>query len=510
QDRTQSIGYDGRDAVVITIFRQRRGNTGNISDAVTKLVKTFEYPTNVHGEVAYDQARFINTSIDNVRDAILVGGLFSVLILLGFLRSWRATLISALAIPITISITFLFLYAVGETLNLMSLGGLAVAIGLIIDDTVVVIENIARHLAPGQANRGDPVDLASGEITGAVIGSTLTTVLVFVPLAFISGVYGQFFASLSWSLAIAVLVSMVISLTLVPVFAAKFLAGRPMPQPGRIYRGLANIYEAVLSVALRAPKTTLTIALLAVPAGVVLITGIPNVFAVREEGKPPPAPLFKGIETGLMPAMDEGAFILDYYAPTGTPLARTEKIAQTLEHVLSENPDVQAYVRRTGSENGMFATQTSRGDIQVLLRPAEDDPISIVAKPVRPPFNLIEDEIKRDGIEKIRKKYRRRPAPRIMEEIEDEVKEHFSEHQLRFETIPIMEDELNDLSGANRPIEVKLFGPQYSELRQLAEEVVGKTLEDKGKGRGIKGINTNVFEGNPDLLVHVDGAKSAR
>src|SRR5262249_2090131 len=155
--------------------------------------------------------------------------------------------------------TFLFLHWSGETLNLMSLGGLAVAIGLIIDDTVVVIENIARHLAPvplpdsvpgGHSGTGrgteivsDPVSAASTEITGAVVGSTFTTVLVFVPLAFIVGVYGQFFAALSWSLSIAVLVSMVISLTLIPVFAAKFLAGRPMPSPGPIYRLVAYVYE---------------------------------------------------------------------------------------------------------------------------------------------------------------------------------------------------------------------------------------------------------------------------
>src|SRR5262249_40901482 len=162
-------------------------------------------------------------------------------------------------IPTTLAITFLFLHWSGETLNLMSLGGLAVAIGLIIDDTVVVIENIARHLTP-QAHGSQPldqaptaavtpeaaIDAASSEITGAVVGSTFTTVLVFVPLAFIVGVYGQFFASLSWSLSIAVLVSMVISLTVIPVFAAKFLAGRPMPAPGPIYRLFAYVYEIVL------------------------------------------------------------------------------------------------------------------------------------------------------------------------------------------------------------------------------------------------------------------------
>src|SRR5205823_418410 len=238
-----------------------------------------------------------------------------------------------------------------------------------IDDTVVVIENIARHLTPGpqsaertaqsaerrdQGAEGtgksgdgedtalnpalrsalraprsaplDPVDAASSEITGAVIGSTLTTVVVFVPLAFIVGVYGQFFASLSWSLCIAVLVSMVISLTLVPVFAAKFLAGRPMPEPGRVYRAVAHVYELGLAVALRFPFVTLTLSLAAVGVGVLLYTGIPDPHA-PPPGKPPPPPYFKGLETGLMPQMDEGAFILDYWAPTGTPLARTAEIA---------------------------------------------------------------------------------------------------------------------------------------------------------------------------------------
>ncbi len=212
QDRTQSIGFDQKDAVAITIFRRLGGNTINISNDLQALLAKDGLtlpagtphkgqPHNIQATLVYDQARFVEASVGNVRDAIIVGGLFSVLILLLFLRSWRATLISALAIPTTLAITFLLLYWSGETLNLMSLGGLAVAIGLIIDDTVVVVENIARHLTPGgvadrSSQAADPVDAASKEITGAVIGSTLTTVLVFVPLAFIVGVYGQFFASL--------------------------------------------------------------------------------------------------------------------------------------------------------------------------------------------------------------------------------------------------------------------------------------------------------------------------
>jgi multidrug efflux pump subunit AcrB len=511
QDRASSVGFEGHDAVVITIFRQLNGNTVNISNDVRDLLARQRPPSNIRATVAYDQAGFVNTAVDNVRDAILIGSLFSVLILLAFLRSWRATLISALAIPTTLAITFLFMHWVGATLNLMSLGGLAVAVGLIIDDTVVVIENIARHLTPHGAatTERDPVDAASSEITGAVIGSTLTTVIVFVPLALIVGVYGQFFASLSWSLSIAVLVSMVISLTVIPVFAAKFLAGRPMPEPGKFYHFFVDRYEKLFETSLRFPWATLMVSFAAIGVGVLLITGIPNVFAKREPGQPRPAPLVRGLETGLMPAMDEGSFALDYLAPTGTPLKRTEEMAKELEHLLMENPDVDVFVRRAGTEMGLFATKTNRGDIQVSLRPAENDLWSLLTKPVRPEFSKIEAELKRDGKEAIRRKYRRRSMTAVMKELEDEIDEHFSDSQLKTERVPIVQDQLNDLSGQNKPIELKLFGPDYAVLREMAEKVA-KTIEEKGKGRGIKEVNSHVYDGNPDLMVNVKGYWTAR
>jgi multidrug efflux pump subunit AcrB len=376
----------------------------------------------------------------------------------------------------------------------------------------------------------DPVDAASGEITGAVVGSTLTTVLVFVPLAFIVGVYGQFFASLSWSLSIAVLLSMVISLTLIPVFAAKFLAGRPMPPPGRVYNFVAHIYELGLGVALAHPWVTLGLAVLVTGAGVVLYTGIPDPRPARTASKAdqgtdaprspakdvPRPPLVKGLETGLMPAMDEGAFTVDYWAPSGAPLEQTEKMAREIEKILSKNPDVQAYVRRTGAELGIFATQTSRGDIQVVLRSAEDNPYNLLAKRVRPPLEDVEKELKaqgkkldEEGKEIIRKKYRRRPVTKVMEEVEDEIKENYAEHQLKVELIQIMQDELGDLSGASKPVEVKLYGPDQKQLRALADQI-GEMLEKKGKGRGIKEVMSNVFEGNPDVLIDVDTVRADR
>ncbi len=576
QDRVHSVGFDGKDAVVISIFRQLHGNSIEISRQVRELIAKHPFPSNIKSTVVYDQANFVNTAVDNVRDAILIGSLFSILILLAFLRSWRATLISALAIPTTLAITFLFLYWAGETLNLMSLGGLAVAIGLIIDDTVVVIENIARHLTPEQSNRArrslaatplrrksrlkpwtwfqsatpphahqsldstskendssqssqpetdkDPVTAASSEITGAVIGSTLTTVIVFVPLALISGVYGQFFSSLSWALSIAILVSMIISLTLVPVFAAKFLAGRPMPEPGRIYNFFVDRYEKIFETSLHFPWLTMLISFLAIGVGFLLFTGVPDLRSDKNAGNPTaatkkddnahaedkkPEPtrrpvLIKGLETGLMPEMDEGSFALDYDAPTGTPLQQTEEMAKVLEEILQGNPDVDVYVRRTGTQMGVFATKSNRGDIQVSLRPAEDDIWSLLTKPVRPELAKIEKELKETGKDAIRKKYRRRPMLKVMDEINDKIKDHFSKHQFQTECIPIVQDQLNDLSGQNRPLEIKLFGPDYNKLRELAEEVA-ETLEKKGKGRGFKEVNSHVFAGNPDLMIQVKG-----
>src|SRR3954469_17694349 len=186
KDRTMSIGYDQKDAVVITVFRRLGGNTVQVSRDVAALLEergltkptddpAKKPPRNIRATVVYDQAAFVRSAVDNVRDAILVGGLFSVLVLFAFLRSWRATLISALAIPTTLAISFLFLNWTGATLNLMSLGGLAVAIGLIIDDTVVVVENIARHLGPGVRGQRSEVRSVAAKVEANVqAGSSLT------------------------------------------------------------------------------------------------------------------------------------------------------------------------------------------------------------------------------------------------------------------------------------------------------------------------------------------------
>jgi CzcA family heavy metal efflux pump len=450
EDRTMAIRSNGKDAVALTVFRRLGGNALAVSHALADVLADAvrSAPPGVAIHPVYDQGVLVRTAIDNVRDAIVIGGLMSVAILLLFLKSLRATLIAALSIPLSLVITFVFLNLSGDTLNLMSLGGLAVAIGLIIDDTVVVIENIARHLAEGQS--GDAaVDRASREISGAVIGSTLTTILVFVPLAFVSGVVGQFFQSLSLSLSVALIVSMVVSLTIIPVLAARFLGRRPMPTTGPIYNLIADLYEGLLKIGLRFPITAVVLSLLAM---------VPLWWLATH------------METGFMPDMDEGAFVLDYEMPVGTSLAQTDKVLRRVEELLIKTPDISGYIRRTGAELGFFATESYTGDILVSLKPTGQ----------------------------------RRPSKEIIDGLREEIEEEIPELETEF--VPLIQDQLNDLAGVDSPIEVKIFGPDFATLRELAEKV-GKIVEEI---HGTADMNAHVFLGNPDIVIRPDSVQTAR
>jgi multidrug efflux pump subunit AcrB len=320
---------------------------------------------------------------------------------------------------------------------------------LIIDDTVVVIENISRHLAAGETGDG-AIDRASREISGAVIGSTFTTILVFVPLAFVHGVIGQFFQSLSLALSVSLLVSMVVSLTIIPVLASRYLARRPMPTTGPIYDMAARGYEGMLKFGLRFPRLGVLAALLMV---------LPAWF------------LFNHVKSGFMPDMDEGAFVVDYFMPVGTSLAQTDKVARRIETVLQKTPDVASYIRRTGAELGLYATESFRGDILVSLKPADQ----------------------------------RRSMDVIFEEVEKQIKTEVPELET-MELVPLIRDQINDLSGVEKPIEVKVFGPDFNTLRELAEQV-GKILE---KSPELTEVNSNVQLGNPDIVVRANSAQAAR
>jgi len=450
-DRTALISGDGKVAANINVSQQIGANILNVragvESALNDLAKTL--PAGLKLSKTYDLAEFVATAIVNVRDAIIVGGVLAVIVLLVFLRDWRLTLVASVTLPLTVMTTFLVMRWLGETINVMSMGGLAVAIGLVIDDAVVVVENIYRHLSSDSPARA--VELAMREIVGPVVGSTLTTVVVFVPLGMLSGVVGQFFKALSITLASAVLISLVQALTLIPLlarFAARRREGRTEAAHAPAAGPLERFYTRTLDSTMRAPVVGLIVALLLGVTGVLL---------------------FMRVGTGFLPEADEGGFVIDYLSPAGSALEETNTILQGVEQILQKTPDIAAFTRRTGSELGLFATQQNKGDILVRLKPRGE----------------------------------RRPAEEVISDLRDKLTE--AAPQLEIEFIQLLQDMIGDLEGAAEPIEVKVFGDNPETLAGISEQVESM-LE------GVKGVVdvVGVQRGNPETTWEFDTGSLGR
>lgn len=450
-DRTSLISGNGRVASNISVSQQVGSNIldvrAGVESALTDLAHAL--PAGLTLSKTYDLAEFVATAIANVRDAILVGGVLAVIVLLVFLRDWRLTLVASVTLPLTVMTTFLVMRWLGETINVMSMGGLAVAIGLVIDDAVVVVENIYRHLDDGEGP-GHAVQLAMHEIAAPVIGSTLTTVVVFVPLGMLSGVVGQFFRALSITLTAAVLISLVQALTLIPLLARRAANRRAAAGARHASQGawLEHAYSRTLDATMRRPIAGIVLAVLLAVAGVVL---------------------FRGVGTGFLPAADEGGFVVDYLSPPGSALEETDTLLKGVERVLQETPDVAAFTRRTGSELGLFATQQNSGDIIVRLKP--------------------------------------RGARRHADEVINDLRDKFAEAspQLEIEFVQLLQDMIGDLEGAPTPIEVKVFGDDPDTLAAISEQVE-HALD------GVTGVVdiVGVQRGNPETTWDIDPLAAGR
>ncbi len=449
-DRTALISGDGKVAANISISQQIGANILDVRSGVESALQDLAHalPAGLRITKTYDLAEFVSTAIANVRDAILVGGLLAVIVLLIFLRDWRLTLVASITLPLTVMTTFLVMRWLGETINVMSMGGLAVAIGLVIDDAVVVVENISRHLNSGESP-AQSVQLAMRELIAPVVGSTLTTVVVFVPLGLLSGVVGQFFRALSLTLAAAVLISLVQALTLIPLLA-RFAARRHgeavqrAHEKGRIERW----YLDSLGSLMRRPAIGILAAVLLAVAG---------------------GALFSVVGTGFLPEADEGGFVIDYLSPAGTALEETNRILQGVEGILQQTPEIAAFTRRTGSELGLFATQQNKGDILVRLVPRN----------------------------------RRRSADEVISDLREKLTQKAP--QLEIEFIQLLQDMIGDLEGAPTPIEVKVFGDDADALADISERTE-KLLS------GIDGVVdvVGVQRGNPETTWEIDQVGAGR
>ena len=444
-DRTMLVTGNGRDAVVMTIAQQIGANILTVKGGVDGVLNGLAgvLPAGIRITRVYDLAEFVQDSIANVRDAILIGGFLAIVVLLVFLRDWRLTLIAAATLPMAVIPTFVFLRLFGGTVNLMSLGGLAVAIGLVIDDAVVVVENVHRRAGDGGASVVDAVD----QLMAPLVSSTLTTVVVFAPLALLSGVPGQFFRALSLSLSVAVLISLALSISVVPLMA-RWAAGHHRPS-GETHGRLDRAYGRLLQEVVGRPVVAIAFAI---------------VLAALTTA------LFYQVRTGFFPAADEGGFVLDYLTPAGSALSETDRQVRAIESVIAETPEVAAYSRRTGSELGLFATAQNTGDVLVRLKPRHQ---------------------------------RGRTADDIISDIRDRV--HEAAPLVDVEFVQLLQDMLGDLQGDPEPVEVKIFGDDPDRLAMLAEPV-----EQMLNGvDGVVDV-VGPQQGNPEVTWNVDPLAAER
>ena len=448
-DRTVRVGGPRGETVLLSVSRLEGASTPDVVHGVEAVARDLarSFPRGVIIEPVYDQARLVTESIASVRDAIIVGIVLCLLVLGVSLRNARAGFIAALTVPATLAITFLSMKAFHQTINLMSLGGMAVAIGLVIDDAIVVIEAIARRLERHE-NPHDAAANGTRDMAPAVIGTTITTVIVFVPLAFVSGLVGDFFAALAITLSSAVVISLFVALIAVPALAGGAL--RATPNATRASR-LERLYGAVANWGARHRIVGPLLLAVSIAAGIACA---------------------RAMESGFLPEMDEGAFVMDYFLPAGTSLTETDAAARRIEHVLASQPEIETFSRRTGAELGpIAATQINRGDIMVRLVPGNR---------------------------------RHASASEVIARVRDRVQRAVPEARTEF--VQVLQDVLNDLAGAPRPIEIKLFGDRYDRLADLSTQVVSRI----GNVPGLVDLYSGVEAPAPSLVFRVDRDAAAR
>lgn len=435
-------------AILVTVIKQPGTNAVSIIDEVqnrwNKLQKVM--PQSVKVEKWYDMTTFIKSAIGSVRDAIFLGALLTFIILLLFLRRLRITLVTVTIIPVALLITFIFIKLTGMNLNLMSLGGLAAAIGILVDNAIVVIENIERYLEEGY-ERKDAVVTATSEIIPPLLGATLTTLVVFVPLVFLTGVPGIFFRALASTLAIAVVVSMLLAVFLTPALAVVFISTKKK-KPGKVMPVLVKAQQKTLKQFIKSPVITFTLILLF------------SIIAVYS---------YLNIPSGFLPEWDEGTIVHDYIAPPGSSIESTKNMLRPIAQYIMSIPEVKSYSLRTGRSLAHPRTHANDGDFVISLKEGH----------------------KRSSFE-------------IMDQIRQFDKTH--EPRLEPELFQVLPDRLNDLSGEIAPIVIKVFGKNLTLIRETASQIADSLELIPGAVDVYKGYSKS----EPELTVHVKEEAAAR
>jgi multidrug efflux pump subunit AcrB len=484
------VTANGKPAVLLNINRQPDGNTVQVAQEVHDEIDRFRktLPPGVQIQPFYDQSIIVSDSIRSVRDAILLGLILASIILVVFLRDWGTSLVAGLVIPVTVTVTFIALKIMGQTFNLMTLGGLAAAVGLVIDDAIVVVENIVLHRDAGQG-RLQAIRSALKEITIPLIGSTITPVVVFIPLIVITGVTGVFFRALAVTMTVSLLTSLALAVTWTPTLSQYFIKGRGgkhHPENAQaetsessvssaededsaqnddamkllaaeekhlsgFFLRVVNFHERWLRRALERPGLLVIFSAALIVASYLCYT-------------------FSGSD--LLPEMDEGGFVIDYIMPAGSSLAETNRVVGHVEEMLREVPEVESTSRRTGLQLGLASvTEANTGDILVKLK----------AK-------------------------RKRDIEEIISDVRADIKQQ--EPALDIEFIQVLQDMIGDLTSAPEPIQIKLFSQDPKQLEQWAPKVAEAIGKIKGVVDILNGIENTIS--GPAVTFQVDPSVAAR
>ncbi|MBA2593251.1 MAG: efflux RND transporter permease subunit, partial [Gammaproteobacteria bacterium] len=446
------VTADGRAAVLFQIYQQPGGNTVQIADGVKHKLRELrtQIPHGVTISNWYDQSELITASAASARDAVAIGVGLAALTLLVFLGDWKVTVIAAVTVPAVLAASLLLLYAFEMSLNIMTLGGIAAAVGLIIDDAIVMIEQIVRRVREREVETFvATVQCAAGEFTQPLLASSTATIVILAPLAFLTGVTGAFFKALSFTMATSLILSFFVAWLIVPILSARMLGGDEhlSESGGVLTKRVERVYEKLMGRLLLRPGLCIVLILPLIVAGWL---GLRNG------------------ATGFMPVMDEGGFILDYLSAPGTSLDDTDRMLRKVEAILQATPEVQTYSRRTGIQLGGGVTEANTGDFFIRLTPQPRRSIEIVIEDVR------------RAVEK-------------------------SVPGLNIETLQLMEDLIGDLTSVPQPIEVKLFSNDEVALEGSAVKVSDRISSIPG----VIEVQNGIIPAGDAIDIEVDRVKAA-
>src|SRR5882757_3689441 len=466
------VTANGKPAVLLSVNRQPESNTLDVANEVHTAIAEIRPSLlpGLHLEPFYDQSTIVHDSIASVRDAVLIGLVLSAIILVLFLRDWGTSLVAGLVIPVTLLFTFVFLKFTGQTFNLMTLGGLAAAVGLVIDDAIVVLENIVLHRDAGQS-RFEAIRSALSELTVPLIGSTITPIVVFLPLISTTGVTGTFFRALAVTMTVSLLTSLFLALTWTPTLSQYLVRRKDTSPTGSTSKGpdmaallaaeeahlsgffgrIVNFYSRAMQAVLRRPWV-----LVASSVAIVVLSYV----------------CYSFLGTEFLPEMDEGGFILDYFTPPGSSLVESNRILLQVEEILRSTKEVENTSRRTGMQLGVAAvTEANNGDFTVKL-----------------------------------KKDRKRPIDEIVSDIRGQIEE--GEPATKVEFIQLLQDMIGDLTSQPEPVVIKLFSQDGKLLNDTAPKVGEAISKVKGVVDVLNGIENTVS--GPAVTYQVNPTVAAR